>query len=107
MSVVFRHLMTKTCLAHLRHGEDANSVERAKKQKTYAIGLLFSFNIFYKTEIFLVSISDGLLQTSRQLLTFSDLKTSLCDVSRKNLRQNGSGDNTKKRVKSCKTPRIS
>lgn len=31
MSVVFRHLMAKTCLAHLRHEEDANSVERAKK----------------------------------------------------------------------------
>lgn len=93
MSVVFRHLMAKTFLAHLRHEEDANSVERPKKkQNTYAIGLLFAFNIFYKTEIFLVSISDGLLQTSRQLLTFSDLKTSLCDVSRKNLRQNGSGD---------------
>ena len=66
--------------------------EQKKKQNTYAIGLLFAFNIFYKTEIFFVSISDGLLQTSRQLLTFSDLKTSLCDVSRKNLRQNGSGD---------------
>ena len=34
MSVVFRHLMAKTCLAHLRHEEDANSGERAKKKKT-------------------------------------------------------------------------
>ena len=84
--------------------EDANSVERATKKNTYAIGLLFAFNIFYKTEIFLVSISNGLLQTivninyvqtSRQLLTFSDPKTTLWDASRKNLRQNvqnGSGD---------------
>ena len=30
MSVVFRHLMAKACLAHLRHEEDANSVERPK-----------------------------------------------------------------------------